>query len=313
MQNNISNREKIWNILKLIWAVLIIYFWLKLFVYDSWEKLNFDKDYLDDGLESDEIHNSSSFDSVWYFSNSENLDSDDIYKKKYELLCAENNIVCDKFVYDWDFLYKDKFVYLASTIYTINMIADDIQIWWNIYNQLHKITMRDVQWANRWSANWNNITFNMWSVKSYVEFVGLIAHELGHIVDLWVINWASAKKSIQYTEFDKSVFSIDDPSLDYYKLSWQSETVRNDDSVKEDFCSWYWMTDPFEDFAECHNLYLTHNAIFREWAKKNLVMRKKYNFFANLYDWQYLFYSSSDLTKFSPDGSWRPWDTTKMY
>ena len=44
------------------------------------------------------------------------------------------------------------------------------------------------------------------------------------------------------------------------------------------------MTDPFEDFAECHNLYLTHNAIFREWAKKNLVMRKKYNFFANLYD-----------------------------
>jgi len=66
-------------------------------------------------------------------------------------------------------------------------------------------------------------------------------------------------------------------------LSWQSEKIRKSDAVKDDFCSGYGMTDPFEDFAECHNLYLNHNAIFKKMAISNDNMRKKYNFMANLY------------------------------
>ena len=75
----------------------------------------------------------------------------------------------------------------------------------------------------------------------------------------------------------------DDPSISYYALSWQNETIRKDTAVVADFCSSYAMTDPFEDFAECHNLYLNHNAIFKAWAQNNDIMRQKYNFFANLY------------------------------
>jgi hypothetical protein len=43
------------------------------------------------------------------------------------------------------------------------------------------------------------------------------------------------------------------------------------------------MSDPFEDFAECHNMYLNHNDIFKAWAQKNEIMKQKYNFLANLY------------------------------
>jgi hypothetical protein len=41
-------------------------------------------------------------------------------------------------------------------------------------------------------------------------------------------------------------------------------------------------------------------------------MKQKYNFFANLYGWKFMFASASDLSNFNSDNSWRPWDTTKM-
>ncbi|MDR0859577.1 MAG: hypothetical protein LBO09_00930 [Candidatus Peribacteria bacterium] len=70
------------------------------------------------------------------------------------------------------------------------------------------------------------------------------------------------------------------------------------------------MTDPFEDFAECHNLYLNHHNLFTKLAKDNEVLKTKFNYFANLYGGEYF----SDSTR-SPEGiqlSWRAWDTTRI-
>jgi hypothetical protein len=53
--------------------------------------------------------------------------------------------------------------------------------------------------------------------------------------------------------------------------------------TKEDFCSGYGMSDPFEDFAECHNLYLNHHDYFRKLAMNNSTVKEKYNFMSNLY------------------------------
>jgi hypothetical protein len=41
-------------------------------------------------------------------------------------------------------------------------------------------------------------------------------------------------------------------------------------------------------------------------------MKKKYNFFANLYGWKFLFSSTADLWKYSATSNIRPWDTTRM-
>jgi len=60
-------------------------------------------------------------------------------------------------------------------------------------------------------------------------------------------------------------------------------------SQSEDFCSGYGMTNPFEDFAECFNLYLNHNSYFAYLAKNNNALADKYNFFANIFDGYYLF------------------------
>ena len=43
------------------------------------------------------------------------------------------------------------------------------------------------------------------------------------------------------------------------------------------------MNDPFEDFAECHNLYLNHQKLFRFFTQSSDILKDKYNYFANLY------------------------------
>ena len=142
------------------------------------------------------------------------------------------------------------------------------------------------------------------------EFFQVISHEMWHIVDLGWLQWTSRKKSQIFTEFNKEVFAIDDPSLEYYKYSRSSEKVRKSWMTKEDFCSWYGMSDPFEDFAECHNLYLNHHDYFRQLAMNNSTVKNKYNYMSNLYGWNYI--NDSEAKYENRENSYRVWDTTKI-
>lgn len=234
------------------------------------------------------------------------------YKLKFQKMCVANMTFCSKIKFQSEFSSKDKYMYFASAVYVLNFIKNNAQIWAPISDQLKAISISSEYSSRRWFANRTNINLNLWSVSSYTEFMELVSHELWHIMDLWVIKWYSSKKSTIFTEFGKNVFAVDDASLEFYALSWQSETTRKSSAVKSDFCSSYWMSDPFEDFAECQNLYLNHNAIFKAWAQQNDTMKQKYNFFANLYGGKYMFLSSSDLSKYNTTSWRRPRDTTKM-
>jgi hypothetical protein len=48
------------------------------------------------------------------------------------------------------------------------------------------------------------------------------------------------------------------------------------------------MSDPFEDFAECFNLYLNHNSFFKQIAKADKAMKQKYNYIAGLFAGNYI-------------------------
>ncbi len=105
---------------------------------------------------------------------------------------------------------------------------------------------------------------------------------------------------------------MDDPSISYYKLSRSKEKIRKAEAKKKDFCSGYGMSDPFEDFAECFNLYTNHNSLFRQMAKSDAVLKKKYNLIASIFDGQYVNASSQELKLVKSNGSRRPRDTTKL-
>lgn len=142
------------------------------------------------------------------------------------------------------------------------------------------------------------------------EFYQVFNHELGHIIDLGSLNGKSKVRSSLFTEFGQKNFAIDDPSIPFYSISWQSEEIRKEAATQEDFCSGYGMTDPFEDFAECHNLYLNHQNIFKTLAASNSALEQKYAYFDALYQKHY--FSDSELSLLEREAGWRPWDTTRI-
>ena len=121
------------------------------------------------------------------------------------------------------------------------------------------------------------------------------------------------KKYNQYiTEFGKLSFAIDDPSLEYYAFSRESEYQRKSIETKQSFCSIYGMTSPFEDFAECFQLYINHNDYFRYLAKDNNTLAKKYTFLNKLMKNKYLYKKLQNI-HYKDDTQYRYRDTTRMH
>lgn len=111
------------------------------------------------------------------------------------------------------------------------------------------------------------------------ELVGVLVHEVGHIMDTGVLNGKKAQRS-GFLDGKKTVYE-DDPSVTFYRLSWIDEDRQRLTSTPEDFVSGYAMSDPFEDFAESYAYYVLHGTEFRILAESNRVLRWKYDFLKN--------------------------------
>jgi hypothetical protein len=240
----------------------------------------------------------------------------DIYTRRFQALCSANASLCNKIIFAGQVSEYDKFVYLALMVNVVAKTDRFLLAWWyaSLINTLQTITI-NAQWGQRrWGATWNTVVINLDKIGSYTEFFEVFTHEIWHIVDLGVIQWVSRSIDTNFTEFGRSVFASDDLSLEYYKISRRSESIRLALSSADDFCSGYGMTNPFEDFAECFNLYMNHNAYFRYIAQNNTTLSSKYNFIANLMGWSYLFASATDVQRASQRRSnRRPRDTTRMW
>lgn len=228
----------------------------------------------------------------------------------YSKICVKYSDICKKISWAWVFTDEDKATKLAYVSYLLKKLDTNINYWKDPSKALLAMLINEKKWNRRWSANRDTVTINLWWMNYNNEFFQVISHEMWHIVDLWWLQWKSTKKSSIFTEFDKSVFSVDDPSIEYYKYSWSSEKVRKTWITREDFCSWYGMSDPFEDFAECHNLYLNHHDYFYKLALGNNTIKNKYNYLSNLYGWKYI--NDSEAKYENWDSSYRVWDTTKI-
>ena len=232
--------------------------------------------------------------------------------KMFENLCNRITI-CEKIYFNGSFIDTEKYNYTRIVDRIVQFINDNGNEDKKMEEVISKIDINKGNGERRWSVQGrDSIVFNLWFVQSKKEFLELSTHEIGHIVDLWYIQWFSFKKDKNFTEFGKVVFAIDDPSLSFYKFSRDKEKIRKAVAKKKDFCSGYGMSDPFEDLAECFNLYTNHNSFFRQVAKSNTVMKKKYNFIAGIFDGKYITSNSQDLTLIKTNSTRRPRDTTKL-
>ncbi|MCX6825484.1 MAG: hypothetical protein NTY80_04680 [candidate division SR1 bacterium] len=220
--------------------------------------------------------------------------------------------ICEKINFKGTFTDTEKYTYISIFDRVIQFIHNNSTGSKQIEDVIHDIEINKENGDRRGYATRDSIIFNIGSVQSKKEFTDLSSHEMGHVTDLGYVQGISPKKDKNYTEFGKVVFSIDDISLGFYKLSRNKETVRKPEAKKKDFCSGYGMSDPFEDFAECFNLYINHNSFFKQSAKINPILRKKYNIIASIFSGKYIGANTQDLVYIKTNTSRRPRDTTKI-
>jgi hypothetical protein len=239
----------------------------------------------------------------------------DIHSQRFQIICAANRNICNKVFFVGQFSPYDQLIYFTAIVRIIGQTDRFLQaagLPWVLWS-LQTVTINKTGGNRRWWATWHTIVMNVEKIQTFPEFFDVFTHELGHVVDLGVLQWISRWQNQAFTEFWRVVFAADDPSIDYYTLSRRNESTRLASSRSEDFCSWYAMTNPFEDFAECFNLYMNHNAYFRSIAQNNQILTQKYNFIANILAWSFLFSASADLQRAQSRRLWwRPRDTTRM-
>lgn len=107
------------------------------------------------------------------------------------------------------------------------------------------------------------------------ELTSVFVHEMGHIIDTGLYEGRSAAGLSAYNDPRSTVFK-DDPSIDFYSISWKDTTHVNSRSTAFDFVTQYAMSNPFEDFAESYNFYLLHGSQFKYMTKTNARLARKY-------------------------------------
>jgi len=299
------------TIVKFIIATTVFYLFLAGNIFHIGDLLSpKNKDYVDNNIAQEEwtleeiyFENSTYKATTGHFSANETTDIADI--------CDSTNI-CDKIQFNGQFTDTEKYSYIKIINKITNFIDENSNEETPINEVIDIIEISKEHGNRRGYATRNTIIFNIWSVQSKKEFIELSTHEIGHITDLGYIQWSASKKDKNFTEFGHVVFAINDLSLLFYKLSRNNETIRKSTTKKKDFCSWYGMSDPFEDFAECFNLYTNHNSFFRQIAKTNPILKKKYNHIANIFEGEYISSNSQDLKLIKTNSTRRPRDTTKL-
>ena len=139
------------------------------------------------------------------------------------------------------------------------------------------------------------------------EMVGVLIHEMAHNVDYAYLE-NEEKEEVSPFKDGKMTLYESDPSLDFYRISWENNTTRVKTASNIDFVSGYAMSDPFEDFAETYTYYVLHNKDFRVMAGTSDALYQKY---------QFMKYQVFDGMEFDTgDGEVntenRPWDITVL-
>ena len=227
----------------------------------------------------------------------------------YNIICSTYQQICKKTRRDGWFDISEQLIYQAIII---ALIQQQDRSWINsslLSEKIRFVLVHQDNESRRASAGHDYIKFNPYKSTDNKELRNVLTHELGHVVDFIMVAWTTAQKDTTYTEFGKATRSIDDPSIDFYSISWDGEQLRKKEASFKDFVSGYAMKWVYEDLAESFQLRRNHNDYFKQLAKTNATLQKKYDYFENLYNG--VFFSKWLLDTY-PRPDIRRWDSTKL-
>ncbi len=139
------------------------------------------------------------------------------------------------------------------------------------------------------------------------EFMALVTHECGHVTDIGGLRGADVGMPTTFFDGTTPIFG-NDPSVQFYRISWLTPSNMQPGMTDADFVSGYAESDPFEDFAETFAFYALHKTEFQRLAKKNAVLKAKYDFIDKVVFSDNPTIASSTFKR----GTNVPWDVTKL-
>ncbi len=236
-----------------------------------------------------------------------------IARKKYTDMCRVFWSFCQVVNWDWSFSFQEHYYYQGLFISLSRYLDKTVQYSPHFSQNLSRITFyKDNTWR-RWWADHTKVRINTKIIPTNREFWEVLSHEAGHIIDFSSMRWwVTPALDPAYTEFGRPQFYVDDPSLEFYRLSRKNEFVRHADASYKDFVSWYAMEDPFEDLAETFNMYINHYDLFIRMTSTSDILKKKFSFVERLFLW-YKWHPLIPQKTSSLDPTERFRDTTKLY
>lgn len=141
------------------------------------------------------------------------------------------------------------------------------------------------------------------------EFLSVLIHEMGHVTDLGGLQGSPDTAPSNFRDHSETIWG-DDPSLQFYQMSWHNESTKKNFMIKSHFLSVYGMSDPFEDFAESYNYYVTHGREFRYYAYGSEIIKQKYEFLKNHVFNGYEFHTG--ILRNIKSHQYRYWDSTLL-
>ena len=159
----------------------------------------------------------------------------------------------------------------AELVYrTLEVMPDDVSA------KLKNLTLYFSSTGRRGLGGGSTIILRCQNVTDQ-ELVAVLVHELGHIKDTGLMKGDFWSGESEFKDGEKAIYE-NDPSLEFYRIGFESEKKVKEGISAEDFVTGYTMTDPFEDFAETYNFYVLHGKQFKKMTETNELLYQKYQF-----------------------------------
>ncbi|MBU0626203.1 hypothetical protein KKG31_07695 [Patescibacteria group bacterium] len=86
--------------------------------------------------------------------------------------------MCSKVSWLGDLNSRDQYRYFASVVSVVRFLQKYMIMGNDIVDTLHKITIDNSKGNRRGYATWNEVVINLGSIRSRIEFLQLVAHEM---------------------------------------------------------------------------------------------------------------------------------------
>lgn len=218
--------------------------------------------------------------------------SETMSAKISDLLCDYYPDICERIYHELSVTQNQKFIHILYSIYLISQIDDHslLDQFAGLRSSVHSIRFYENPNEWRWKAGKHNVYINLPKIKTNKILREVMTHEIaGHMYDLWVMQDTESPPDKNFTEFGQGNFGIQDPSLEYYRISRASEQKKLSGQWSSEFTTIYSQVNAFEDIAEVINLWINHNAALKKLWELDPAIQQRVDFMQNIFGDRYVF------------------------